>query len=265
MSIAHAPVTLVVSDPGRKMPWKNTSVTATQRKVQPMNDTLRRISQYDGARSFDSRAVTMSRNAAADLYWLPLGAGGHCVRMSGRVFEAFCSRMQRREMGDLYHSALGVQIDSVDYVIEMAPVWNERTKERGVVAEGPVGHHHAGRFRLFRYEIRCWRGGHIPDVDQAVESPVRLSSDPACAARILGLVPKVPTLVWGRDDSRVGDMWNSNSLISWLLTRSEIDTTEIHPPKGGRAPGWQAGLAVAEREIDHGSAAAGVRQQHPRA
>ena len=86
--------------------------------------------------------------------------------------------MQRRDPCDLYHSALEVQLDPSDYVIEMAPVWNERTKDRGVVAEGAVGHRQAGRFRLFRYEIRRWRGGHIPDVDEAVDSPRRPSSDP---------------------------------------------------------------------------------------
>ena len=43
--------------------------------------------------------------------------------------------------------------------------------ERGVVAEGPVGSRWAGRLRIFRYEVRCWRGGIIPDVDEAVESP----------------------------------------------------------------------------------------------
>ena len=29
----------------------------------------------------------MKRRAGVDLYWLPLGAGGHCVRFNGRVFE----------------------------------------------------------------------------------------------------------------------------------------------------------------------------------
>lgn len=30
--------------------------------------------------------------AAVDLYWLPLGAGGHSVRINGLVFEAVVSR-----------------------------------------------------------------------------------------------------------------------------------------------------------------------------
>jgi hypothetical protein len=57
----------------------------------------------------------------------------------------------------------------------------------------------------------------------------------------------VPTAVWGRDELDTGDMWNSNSLISWLIASSGIDTDAIRPPAGGRAPGWQAGLVIATR------------------
>ena len=184
---------------------------------------------------------------AVDLYWLPLGAGGHCVRLNGLVFEALSARIQRRERYDLYHSALEVQVAAARYVIEMAPVWNEHAKERGVVAEGSVGTRHACRLRLFRYEIRCWLDGRIPDVDEAVDSPRRLSTDPRVAGTILQLVPRVPTAVWGRDELGTGDMWNSNSLISWLIARSGIATDHIEPPAHGRAPGWHAGLVVASQ------------------
>jgi hypothetical protein len=44
--------------------------------------------------------------AAVDLYWLPLGAGGHFVRLNGRLYEAVATRRQRRPARDLYHSAL---------------------------------------------------------------------------------------------------------------------------------------------------------------
>ena len=33
-------------------------------------------------------AVREEPKAAIDLYWLPLGAGGHSVRLNGKVFEA---------------------------------------------------------------------------------------------------------------------------------------------------------------------------------
>lgn len=72
-----------------------------------------------------------------------------------------------------------------------------------------------------------------------------MTEDEDRASRLLDLVPKVPTLVWGRDESDTGDMWNSNSVTSWLIARSGIETDAIRPPAGGRAPGWQAGLAMA--------------------
>jgi len=181
------------------------------------------------------------------LYWLPLGAGGRSVRLNGKVFEAVVARIERRARCDLYHSALEVQAPRGRFVVEQAPAWSEGA-ERGVVAEGPVGTRALGRFRLFRYEVRRWRDGVIPDVAEAVDSPLRLSEDPACAGRILELVPHVPTPVWGRDELGVGEMWNSNSTISWLLARGGVDVESIPLPRGGRAPGWRAGIVVARRE-----------------
>ena len=185
--------------------------------------------------------------ASIDLYWLPLGAGGHSVRLNGKVFEAVAARLGGRERYDLYHSALEVRVSEGRFVIEQAPAWSEGG-DRGVVAEGAVGARAAGRFRLFRYEIRRWRDGVIPDVAEAVESPHRLSDDPDRARRLLELVPQVPTPVWGRDELRAGEMWNSNSTISWLIERSQLEIDSIKPPPGGRAPGWRAGIAIARRQ-----------------
>lgn len=114
-----------------------------------------------------------------------------------------------------------------------------------MVAEGTVGLAALGRFRLFRYEIRCWRDGTIPDVAEAVASPQRLSEDPDDARRIVELVRQVPTPVWGRDELRTGEMWNSNSVISWLIVSAGLDADAVELPERGRAPGWRAGLAVA--------------------
>jgi hypothetical protein len=185
---------------------------------------------------------------AIDLYWLPLGAGGQSIRLNGRVFEWFAARLAHRDRCDLYHSALEVWMSEGRFVIEQAPAWSEGS-ERGVVAEGAVGTRVAGRFRLFRYEIRCWRNGVIPDVAEAVESPHRLSEDADRARRLLELVRHVPTPVWVRDELRTGEMWNSNSLISWLITRSGLDVDSVHPPSGGRAPGWHAGIVIARRQL----------------
>jgi hypothetical protein len=176
---------------------------------------------------------------------LPLGAGGHFVRLNGRLYEALTARVQRRPAYNLYHSALQVEVPDGTFVIEQAPVHDWSGKQRGVVAEGPVGARWAGRLRIFRYEIRLWPGGHIPDVAEAVDSPRRLTNDEACARRVLDVVRQVPTPVWGRDQLDAGEMWNSNSVIAWTLARSGIDTESIQPPAGGRAPGWHAGLVVA--------------------
>ena len=186
--------------------------------------------------------------SSVDLYWLPLGAGGHSVRLNGRIFEAVAARLARRAPCDLYHSALVVQAPGGRYVIEQAPIPRREGPERGVVAEGAVGARWAGRFRIFRYEVRRWRDGAIPDVDEAVESPRRLTNDSGSARRALDLMASVPTPVWGRDELGAGEMWNSNSVISWLIARCGIDAESIRPPAGGRAPGWRAGVVVARRQ-----------------
>ena len=51
-----------------------------------------------------------------------------------------------------------------------------------------------------------------------------------------------------------GEIWNSNSLVAWLLARAGLWTNEIGPPPGGRAPGWDAGLKVAARSQPHSDA-----------
>ncbi|MCW2615952.1 MAG: hypothetical protein JWN08_2946 [Frankiales bacterium] len=188
--------------------------------------------------------------ASTVLLWLPLGAGdaGRCVRVNGRVFEAAVARRERRRPLELYHSALQVRLGVDRWVVEMAPVWSLDRPDRGVVGEGPVGARLLGRSRWFRYEVRCWRDGVIPDAAAAVDSPRRLSTDAAAARRVLELVGAFPRATWGRDEQRTGDMWNSNSLVSWLLARSGHDTDRVRPPSNGRAPGWSAGLVVAARE-----------------
>jgi hypothetical protein len=191
-------------------------------------------------------------DARVDLYWLPLGAGdaSHAVRWSGRVYEAVVARHQRRDVRDLYHSALEVRLGDQRFVIEMAPVWRNKQAARGVVGEGAVGLPWLGRSRLFRYEVRRWRDGAIPDIAEAVASPQRLSADPAKARRVLDLVAAFPTVTWGRDELGTGEMWNSNSLIAWLLARSGHDAGLVRMPTHGRAPGWSAGLVVAARQED---------------
>ena len=187
--------------------------------------------------------------AAVDLYWLPLGAGGHFVRANGRIYEALAAWRGKRPRRNLYHSALIVTVPGGEFVIEQSwPIPSGDKEQRGVVAEGPVGTQRARSLRFLRYEIRRWRDGVIADLDEAVDSPQRLTDDLIVAERLFELVLEVPTPVWGRDELGAGEMWNSNSLISWLTARAGLDVENVHPPAGGRAPGWDAGVIVARRQ-----------------
>jgi hypothetical protein len=188
-----------------------------------------------------------SRTAAVDLYWIPLGAGGRCVRFNGRVFEAMQAARQHRPRCDLYHAALVVELDGEGYTIELAPSPDADTASRGVVGTGAVGSRYVEWLRSFRYEVRCCRGGAIPDLAEAVGGPGRLSSDPRIARRLLDLVASVPAPVWGRDELKAGEMWNSNSMIAWVIAAAGLSTDHLRPPPRGRAPGWEAGLVVARR------------------
>jgi len=189
----------------------------------------------------------LGRAGTVDLYWLPLGAGGSVVKLNGRAYEALAAIRARRRPLDLYHAALQVTTPAGHFAIEIAPVPDADSAARGVVAASAVGSRLAGHLRVFRYELRCWRDGTIPDLAEAVESPVRLSEDGTTAARLIDLLPAVPMPVWGRDELGAGEMWTSNSTVSWLLCRAGIDVGAIHLPRGGRAPGWDAGIAVARR------------------
>jgi hypothetical protein len=188
------------------------------------------------------------QTASVMLYWLPLGAGGHSVRWNGRLFEALAARHDHRAAQDLYHSALEVRIGTEYFVIEMTPARSGGPTDRGVVREGPVGSRLLGRSALFRYEVRRWRHGVIADAREAVAGPRQVHGSADQARQLLELVPHVPALTWGRDEMRAGEMWNSNSLTVWLLTRSGHDVAAIEPPAHGRAPGWAAGQAVAARQ-----------------
>ena len=201
-----------------------------------------------------------STSPGVDLYWIPLGAGARVVRVTGRAYEAMSALIQRRARRDLYHCALVVNTAAGSFVIEMTPLPRGRgPHDRGVVSEGPVGVQWAHRFRVFRYEIRRWRSGVIPDLAYAVASPVRVANDAATAQQVLDLVPFVPTPTWGRDELHTGDMWNSNSVVAWLLTRAGLDDVAGQPPHGGGAPGWNAGVVTAQRG---NAGVAHARQRH---
>ena len=184
------------------------------------------------------------------LYWLPLGAGGRSVRWNGRIFEAVLAHHERRAAKSLYHSALEVTLGCDRFIIEMAPVWSNREADRGVVQEGPVGARWLGRSALFRYEVRVWRGGRIPDVSEAVGGPRCVGVDPASAQALVDLAPQVPPLTWGRDESARGPCPRSRLPSGAHRTRwgagrprSRTDAGACcqHPPGAGRSRcAWSA-------------------------
>ncbi len=181
------------------------------------------------------------------LFWIPLGAGGSgFVRLNGRVYEALVSRRARRPSLDLYHTALEVRLPGDRYVVEtMWPSPDTNGSARGVTVVGPVFVEWLSSTRIFRYEVRCWRDGELPDADEAVGGAQLVAAGVDIARRVVELTPAVPVHTWGRDVIGTGDMWNSNSVISWLLASSGIEMSGVVPPSGGRAPGWDAGIAVA--------------------
>lgn len=185
--------------------------------------------------------------AALDLYWIPLGAGTPIVQVSGRAYEAIRAVVDHRPRYDLYHAALIAETPEGPTTIEMTPIPRRSTTQRGVVAEGPVGSRLLAGLRVFRYEIRRWPGGAIPDLAYAVGGPTRLTGDSARVHQVLDVLLDVPTPVWGRDELRTGEMWNSNSVIAWALTRAALIDEAGQPPDRGRAPGWHAGVEVARR------------------
>ena len=124
-------------------------------------------------------------------------------RLNGRLYEAAVARRERREPKDLYHSALRVTVPEGEFVIEQAwPIPDANGSLRGVVAEGAVGWRRARALRLFRYEVRRWRGGVIADADEAVDSPQRLERDDPASGRAASRARarRADAVVWGRDE-----------------------------------------------------------------
>lgn len=184
--------------------------------------------------------------SSVQLWWIPLGAGGWFVRRNGALYERACALVERRPPQPLFHSALTVSVDGEQFAIELCP---EAPGEHGRVAGGAVGSPLLAPMRVFRYEARCWRGGEIPDLEYAVGGPIELGGGDAVARELVADVAHVPTPTWGRDELHAGEMWNSNSVIAWLVERAGLDAASLTPPSGGRAPGWKAGVTVAGRGL----------------
>lgn len=195
----------------------------------------------------DSSGDEGNLSASATLLWIPVGAGGHVVVHTSAWWEWYRATRERRPRQRLFHATLEVLADGIEHTIEMTPAWGSGHGFRGVVATGAVGSRWLGRFRLFRFEVRCWPGGVIPDRLFAVEPRYTWALTESEARQLLDTVASVPNHVWGRRVPGSVDMWNSNSLIAWLLETIPVNARAVLPPDGGRAPGWLAGIEVAGR------------------
>ena len=175
-----------------------------------------------------------------------MGAGGRSVvETCARLYESIAAAIDRREPLALMHTALVVTTESGRKVIECAwPAPDEDASARGVQTVGPVFARFLRRFRVFRYEVRCWDDGNIPDLECAVAS-TRISEHLNEARRVVAAVSSVPAHRWGRDELGTGEMWNSNSVISYVLVSAGVPIADVEPPPGGRAPGWTSGMAAA--------------------
>ena len=140
----------------------------------------------------------MDAEASVDLYWLPLGAGGHSVRLNGRIFEFVAARVARRPTCDLYHSALVVRVPEGRFVIEQAPVRDgsgrAAGRRRGGTGCQPLGRSVAdlpirGASLARRLDTGRRRGGRKPAATHGGSS----CGTPAAAARAAGADADVGT------------------------------------------------------------------------
>ncbi|MFD3789931.1 hypothetical protein [Streptomyces cyaneofuscatus] len=129
---------------------------------------------------------------SAALWWLPVGAGGRVVVRTSRWWETLTARREHREPQPLFHAALEVLSDGRRLINEMGPAWGQSSPSRGVVATGPVGWEALGRWRLFRYEVRCWPEGLLPDRGLAVGAPQQIALTPDGARSLLARVSTAP-------------------------------------------------------------------------
>ncbi|MBI2767264.1 MAG: hypothetical protein HYX53_15315 [Chloroflexi bacterium] len=180
-----------------------------------------------------------------DLYWLPVGAGTHFQRASLIAYGALLAAVTRRPRAGFVHAALKLRLDGRPYTLELMPI--PARQETAPFLTGPVGWRPAGRLRLFRYQLLCREGAVLPDEGWVVGSPLRLTSDCATADRVLDCARRVPPFTWGRRAKGTGEMWTSDSAVSWLLSVAGIDAAAIAVPAGMQAPGWRAGLELALR------------------
>lgn len=178
-------------------------------------------------------------DAVVRVRWAAVGAGGHVARRTSAWWERVDAAREGRAPQRLVHAVLEVEVDGAVRSVDMAPTWGRSAGTRHVVLTGPVGSRLLGWCPLFRYELRVVDATAPPAHVLHESDVIRLPPD------VLDGLADVPALTWGRDEAGAGEMWTSNSVVSWLLERHGV--TSVEPPAGHRAPGWDAGRRVARR------------------
>jgi hypothetical protein len=114
------------------------------------------------------------------------------VRLNGIVYEALslASIGAARVTSTTRRSTSGLR--GGRFVIEMTPVRAGGGTKQDIVALGAVGSRRGSRFPIFRYEIRRWRDGYIPDVAEAVEPTARQERPPTSPSGWLTWRPRFP-------------------------------------------------------------------------
>ena len=182
--------------------------------------------------------------STVELFWLPVGAGTHFQRASLVAYDWCLSHIARRPRAAFVHAALKVKLEGRTFTLELMPV--PAHQNVAPLLTGPVGISIAGRLRLFRYQLVCRETDSLPDEGWAINSPVLLSTDAAFGKRLMALAPLVPANVWvaGRPaPRRCGHLIRPSR---WLLHRTGLDAAALQRPPGTQAPGWAAGIQVAE-------------------
>ena len=178
-------------------------------------------------------------------------------RASLQWWEALEAARARRPRGVLYHSALKLGLDGEGVsTLELTPAFVASPVP--ALMTGPVGARPAGRFKLFRYELRLVPGAALPDETWAVGEPIRLADERTTVERIVEFASMVPAYTWGRRVKGTAEMWTSDSVVSWLLAKAGLEPRDARAPADGRAPGWTAGVEVARR-TEHAAVPSGVR------
>ena len=143
------------------------------------------------------------------------------MRLNGRIFEAVGRGLEQRDRVRPLPLRMVVRVPEGEFVIEQAPVGTERELAASS-PKAPVGSRWAradSDLPLRDPPLARWRdpgrrrGGRQPAAaDRGF--PLRAGRARSCA--------NVPMPVWGRDELGTGEMWNSNSVVAWLIARSGL-------------------------------------------